>query len=142
MQFLITGYNYIGTPEGFLKLESHEHIEDVYTLGSADWVYNVDKASLTTSKLYEVSASDTGFTISLVPGFKTSWPGGKTYNARCLDDSYFNGTFFSGEVTNVKDSPKCDPEILEKIWGDMWDRNTPWYERAWQCRDAGISIPA
>jgi hypothetical protein len=114
MKFLITDRNYIGTPSGYLELEQGESIEDVYSLQRADWVELSDEEirSLDTQCLYEVDASDTGFTISLISGCKVNWPFGSTFNSRCLGDSYFNGCFYGGTKEDCSDSDKVSLEEL------------------------------
>lgn len=114
MKFLITDRNYIGTPSGYLELEQDESIEDVYSLQGADWSELSDEEvrNLDTESLYEVNTGDTGFTISLIPGFKVNWPFGLTFNSRCLGDTYFNGSFYAGSKEDCVDSEKVSAEEL------------------------------
>ena len=116
MKFLIVDCNYIGTPEGYLQLEFSESIEDVYTLNSAEWLYLSESEieALDTSNLYLVDSGDTGFIISLLPGFDPRWPGGATFNARILADEYFNGSFYAGSHKDCYDSEKASIESLNE----------------------------
>ena len=116
MKFLITNCNYIGTPKGYLQLENSESIEDVYTLNSAEWLYLSESEieALEVEQLYLVDSGDTGFIMSLLPGFDPRWPGGETFNARILADEYFNGSFYAGKPNDCYDSEKASIESLNE----------------------------
>jgi hypothetical protein len=140
MIFFQTGTNYIGTPTGYVGLEPGENIEAIETLTKCKTI-EVSEADLDTSQLYKVLTGDSTFSVCLVPGFPGQTPGGDLICCVSLGDSFFNGDFIEiGDDKNRVPSRWMNPETYYRVWGPDWDRSVPWYQRAWDCREQGISI--